>query len=181
MIINLMIFLSIAVMLLAVGFARQEEPTVKVPLSRSVRIEGKMYHPHSEGREMPISHALSAGFTKDDFLGEEPEEEEDTGESESKGGSKEDDSSGESESEESSEGNEAEDTEEESESKEESEESEAEAIPDDTPEYDALIKDERFATVAALLENQDELTDINGIAEKTKAKIVDHVKSHKEG
>lgn len=205
MILDLFILLSIAAFL-AVGFARQEERTVKVPLTQSVRIDGVMYHPHSKGREMPVQHALAAGFTKDDFMGEEPEEDEDTGESESEGDSEDDDSSGESESEESSDGEEAEQSDEEDSKEEADQEADKQAIeeakaeqgdeplksheevkkelmpiPDDTPEYDELIKDERFATVEALLENQEELTDINGIAEKTKQKIVEHVKSNQEG
>jgi hypothetical protein len=181
MIIELMFLLSITAFALAVGFARQEEQTVRVPLKSSVRYRGKSYHPHSEGVRMPFSHAVALGFTKDDFVGEQPEEEEDTGESESKGGSEEQDSSGDPESKESSEGQQADQTEEETESKVDAGESDkqdqAEPIPEDTPEYDKLIKDERFATVEALLENQDQLTEINGVAEKTAAKIVEHVKS----
>ncbi|MDZ7658075.1 hypothetical protein [Fodinibius sp.] len=197
--INIIIFLSIAVAFLAVGFARQEEPTVTVPLQSSVRYRGESYHPHSEGVEMPISHAKALGFSEDQFLGEEPDEEEDTGESKSDGDSEGDDSSGESESDEESKENEDSQSDEQayeedaaqSADQEAIEEAEAEQgdepdeelepIPDDTPEYDELIKDERFATVEALLENQDQLTDINGIAEKTAAKVVDHVKSYKEG
>ena len=191
-------------MILAVGFARQEEHLVTVPLKSSVRYKGQMYHPHSEGVEMPVSHAKALGFSEGDYMGEEPEEEEDTGESESKGNSGGEDSSGESNPEESSEGEEPEESADED-SKEEAQheadkkaiekakaeqgdeplksheevKKELEPIPKDTPEYDSLIKDERFATVEALLENQDELTDINGIAEKTAAKVVEHVKEYK--
>jgi len=193
-------------MFLAVGFARQEERTVTVPIQSSVRYKGATYHPHSEGVEMPYSHARALGFSESDFMGDEPEEEEYTGESESKGDSEDDDSSGESESKESSEGKEADESADEDSKEEADQEAEKQAIeeaeaeqgdeplkpldevkkelepiPEDTPEYDSLIKDERFATVEALLENQDELTDINGIAEKTAAKVVEHVKSKQEG
>lgn len=189
-------------MFLAVGFARQEERTVRVPLKSSVRYRGKSYHPNSKGVQMPISHATALGFTKDDYMGEQPEEDDDTSKSKSKGGSEEKDSSGESEPEERSEEEQPEKSADED-SKEEAEKEadkqvveeakaeqgdeplkpldevkeELESIPKDTPEYDKLIKDERFATVQALLENQDELTDVNGIAEKTAAKVVEHVKS----
>ena len=171
----LLSLLSIALLALTVGFARQEERRVKVLLKSSVRLRGKSYHPNSQGVEMPISHARAIGFDEDDFLGEEPEEEEDSSESKSEGESGDEDTGTSSAEDNSGDGNESE-----PEGSKEEPEEEGEPIPDDTPEHDKLIKDERFATVDALLENQDQLTDINGIGPATAESIIEHLKP-KEG
>jgi hypothetical protein len=52
-------------------------------------------------------------------------------------------------------------------------------IPTDTPFYEVLSDDERFATVEALIANQDQLTEIDGIGPSRKEDIINHVSKSK--
>lgn len=186
MIMTLISIIALSIGFLAVGFARQEDPIVKVPLKSSVRIRGNSYHPTSEGREMPRSHAEALGFTERDFIDYESEDEEEPTDGESSTGEEEvDESESAEESEGQAQGEESEaEVEEEPEDQEEAADSEEEQpapeasdddLPEDTPMRDKLIADERFSTVSALLANKDQLTDVKGVGEKTAQEIVEHV------
>lgn len=54
-------------------------------------------------------------------------------------------------------------------------------LPDGLIFYEELSADERFSTVEALIDNQDELTDINGIGPERKKDIINHVTKTNEG
>lgn len=53
-------------------------------------------------------------------------------------------------------------------------------IPSDTPFFEELSADDRFATVRSLAEHSDQLTDIKGIGDAYAADIIGHITDYQK-
>lgn len=121
------------------------EKTVLVDLKSSVEVGGTMYHPNSQGVKMPAKHAKAIGATIKEEVKETTSK---------KGGDKK--------------------TSEKKDSKDsETEVKQVADLPVDDDILEKLLADERFTTLEALVENQDQLTDVKGIGPATAKTIVE--------
>lgn len=123
-----------------------EQKTVQVDLKSSVEVGGTMYHPNSQGVKMPASHAKAIGAT----IKKEVKETDSKKSGEKKTSEKKDSN--------------------ESETKEIKQVAD---LPVDDDILEKLLADERFSSMEALVKNQDQLTDVNGIGPATAKTIVE--------
>jgi antitoxin component of MazEF toxin-antitoxin module len=162
-----------------------EQKTVLVDLKSSVEVGGTMYHPNSQGVRMPVNHAKAIGATIKKEVKETSSKSSDKETSEKKGSKKSDESVEEADKSEeeivegpqdqSSESSVSE-SEEPAADKAEKQVSDIKQVADlpvDDDILEKLLADERFSSMEALVENQDQLTDVNGIGPATAKTIVE--------